>query len=131
MLLKIVVTLPAWASAGGGNGHLLPLVIGTKNQKFLEKPEVSKSIPINCFNACNDSLFVGITLILHKIQVHCSDVVMSSHFTHVRYFDCRDRFRNVRAYCSTVGLYCVTITWQQVKKVHFKFGSKCFGACGC
>jgi len=27
----------AWASAGGENGHLPPLAIETKNEKFLEK----------------------------------------------------------------------------------------------
>jgi len=28
-----------------------------------------------------------------------------------RSFVCRGRLRNLRADCSTVGLYCVTITW--------------------
>jgi len=33
-----------WASAGGGNGHLLPLVIGMRT-KMSRKPEVNSLIP--------------------------------------------------------------------------------------
>jgi len=67
-----------WASAGGGkNGHLRPLEIGIKNQKYKKKTEVSSLTPISWFNSCNDSLFAGMRLTLHKSQVHvmvsCSD----------------------------------------------------------
>jgi len=44
---------------------------------------------------------------------------MSLQFTHVPSFACRGGLRKWRADCSTVGLYCVTITWQQIFKVHF------------
>jgi len=37
------------------NGHLPPLEIEIKNQKFLEKAEVGILIPINWFDSCNDS----------------------------------------------------------------------------
>jgi len=51
------------------------LEIGIKNQIFREKPEVGILIPINWFDSCNHRLFAGVTLILHKSQVHCSDVM--------------------------------------------------------
>jgi len=41
---------------------------------------------------------------------------MSLQFTHVPTFACRGRLRKSRGDCSTVGLYCVTITWQQIFK---------------
>jgi len=41
---------------------------------------------------------------------------MSLQFTHVRSFVCRGGLRNSRTDFSTVGLYCVTITWQQICK---------------
>jgi len=53
------------------------LEIGIKNQIFLEKPEVCILIPIHLFDSCNDSVFAGMKLTLHKSQVHsyrlCSD----------------------------------------------------------
>jgi len=35
--------------------------------------------------------------------------------------------------CSAVGLYCVTITWQQIFKgsLTSRYGSRCFAACDC
>jgi len=42
---------------------------------------------------------------------------MSLQFTHVPYFACRGWLRKSRADCSTVGLHCVTITWQQIFKI--------------
>jgi len=41
---------------------------------------------------------------------------MSLQFTHVPSFACRGGLRKSRADCSTVGLCCVTITWQQICK---------------
>jgi len=61
----------SWASAGGQNGHLRPLKIGTKKQKFLEKGEISSLILISWVNSCNDRLFADMTLTLHKNQVNC------------------------------------------------------------
>ena len=56
----------------------------------------------------------------HNVQVPRSlcwcHAVMSLQFTHVPSFSCRDTLRNLRADCSIVGLYCVTITWQQILK---------------
>ena len=48
-----------------------PLEIGTKNQIFLEKPEVGILIPINWFDSCNDSFLP----------------VWNSHCTRVRFTD--------------------------------------------
>jgi len=42
--------------------------------------------------------------------------LMSLQYTHVRSFGCRGRLRNWKADCFMVGLYCVTITWQQIFK---------------
>jgi len=39
--------------------------------------------------------------------------VMSLQFTHVPLPTCIGRLRNLRADCSTIGLYCATITLQQ------------------
>ena len=42
--------------------------------------------------------------------------VMSLQFTHVPSFACWGRLRNLRADCSTVVLYYVTIIWQRIFK---------------
>jgi len=49
--------------------------IGTKNQIFLQKPEVGILILINWFDFCNDSFFAGMKLALHKSQVHSYSVM--------------------------------------------------------
>jgi len=48
-------------------------------------------------------------------QLSCH-AVMSLQFTHVPSFACRGELRKSRADCSAVGLYCVTIPWQQTCK---------------
>ena len=49
--------------------------LGNWEPKFSRKLDVSSSTPINWFISCNDSLFAGTTLTLHKSQVHCSGVM--------------------------------------------------------
>jgi len=39
---------------------------------------------------------------------------MSLAVHYIRFFACRSRLRNSGANCSTVGLCCVTIAWQQI-----------------
>jgi len=91
--------------------------IGIKKQIFLEKPEVGIFIPINWFGSCNDSLFAGMKLTLHKSQDHSlCHAVMGLQFTHVPSFACRAVLRKSRVDCSTVGLYHATIPWQQTCK---------------
>jgi len=51
-------------------------------------------------------------------QLSCH-AVMSLQFTHVPSFACGGGLRKWRADCSTVGLYCITITWQQICKGSF------------
>jgi len=103
--------------SGGQNGHFPPgnWGLGTKN---FHKPEVSNLIPITWFNSCKDGLF-GMTLTLAAQEpgslIWCY-AVMRLQFTHVCSFACRGRLRNLRADCSTVGLYCVTVTWQRIFK---------------
>jgi len=56
----------------------------------------------------------------HTAQAPASQLwchaVMSLQFTHVPSFACRNGLRKSRADCYTVGLYWVTITWQQIFK---------------
>jgi len=58
---------------------------------------------------------------------------MSLLFKHVSSFDCRGGLRKSRADCSTVGLYCVTIAWQEICKRSFYItvGSRRFVAWDC
>jgi len=44
----------------------------------------------------------------------CPPVAPGLEFTHVPSFACTGGLRKLRADCSTVGLYCITITWQQI-----------------
>ena len=92
--------------------------IGIKNQIFLEKAVVGIFIPINWFgSSCSDIFFAGTKLTLHKHQVHrLCHAVMSLQFTHVSSFACRGVLWKSRVDCSTVGLYRVTIPWQQTCK---------------
>jgi len=107
----------AWAFAVVQNGHLSNMEIGIKNQIFPEKPEVGIFIPINWFGSCSENFFAGMKLTLHKSQVHSlCHAVMSLQFTHVSSFACRGVLRKSRVDCSTVGLYRVTIPWQQTCK---------------
>jgi len=59
----------------GGNTRFSPswkLGLGTKN---VRKSEASISIPINRFISCNNTLFTGMALTLHKCQLHYSGVI--------------------------------------------------------
>jgi len=57
------------------------------------------------------------TLTLHKRQVHNYGVVQWwACRSLVRSFASRGRLQKVRAGCCTDGLYCITITWQQIFK---------------
>ena len=60
---------------GGKTGICPRLETGIKNQIFLEKTEVGMLIPINWFDSCNDSVFAGMKLTLHKSQVHSCSVM--------------------------------------------------------
>jgi len=105
----------------GRNGHLPPPGNWKQGPKFSRNPEISNLIPNNWFTSCIDSLFAGVTLVPQKRQVQswwCA--VMSLQFTLVPSFVCRGRLRKLRTACSTVGLYCITITWQQIFKGSFR-----------
>jgi len=58
-----------------GKTGISSLEIGIQNQIFLEKPEVGILIPNNWFDSCNDSIFAGMKLTLHKNQVHSYSVM--------------------------------------------------------
>jgi len=64
--------LQPWVSAWGlQNGHSPPWKLGLR-RKISGKREISNLILlISWVNSCNDSLFVNMTLTLHKSQVHC------------------------------------------------------------
>ena len=72
-------------------------------------------------------LLADMTFTLYKSQVHMlwCHAVMSLQFTCVRPFACRGRLENCPADCSTIGLYCVRITWQQM----FTSGYGCRQGC--
>jgi len=56
---------------GGKTGICLPRKLGPRT-KISGKREISNFILlISWVNSCNDSLFVNMTLTLHKSQVHC------------------------------------------------------------
>jgi len=80
---------------GGGKTSIYPLGNLDEESKASRKQEVSIVIPMNLFNSCIDSFFAGMTLTLHKIQRQVAKLATD---------------------CSIVGLYCVTITWQQIFK---------------
>jgi len=102
----------------GAKRSFAPLLeIGTKNQNFVENLKSGAQFRLNWFNFCIDSLFAGMTLTVHKKQVHCPGVVqwwVCSSLMSAALPVCRDKLRKLRAYCSTVGLYCETITWQRI-----------------
>jgi len=57
-------------------------------------------------------------------RTHCSGFMQLCTL-----FSLQRQVRKLRTDCSTVGLYCVTITWQQIFKVHFVAGVSL--ACDC
>ena len=110
--------------AWGQNGHLPPLwKLGLWTKHFWK----------NLKSASNSDLLIWFLqwqffcgYETHTAQESGSQLschaVMSLQFTHVPSFACGGGLRKWRADCSTVGLYCVTITWQQICK-----GSRCTG----
>jgi len=54
--------------------------------------------------------------------------VMSLQVTHIRPSPVAElgRLQSLWADCSIVSPYCVTITWQQIFKVHFKLRQQAF-----
>ena len=96
----------------GENEHLLPLEIGTKNQNCIENlTSAAQFLLID--------LSISMTVYLPLWRSICTWgrfavlVSRSGEFAGCA-FVCRGRLRNLRADCSTVGLYGGTITWQQI-----------------
>ena len=82
--------------------------------KISRKRKISTLILITRVNFCNDSLPIShshCTRVRLTARVTCSDE-LAIHLT--RFFACRGRLRNSGANYFTVGLFCVTITWQQI-----------------
>jgi len=53
-------------------------------------------------------------------------------YTHPRSFACQGRLRNLGKNCSTIGLYCVAITWQLIlQRFTPSCGNRCFAAFNC
>ena len=61
---------------------------------------------------CTQAKFT--VLVLCTAMMLWCHAVMSLQITPVRSYACRGRWSNLRAVCSTLGLYCVTTTWQQI-----------------
>jgi len=79
------------------------------------KPEVGNLIPIDLFNSCSysDSLFAGMTLTLHKSQVHirggCRGAIASLKLTKVTlftmiFYNSENSIRDIRPFCCP--LFC-------------------------
>ena len=102
------------ASAGGQNWHLSSPTNWDKETNMSRKREISSLIPIKWFNSCNDSLFANMTLTLHKSQVYFSGVMECWACSSPMSALCRGRLRNLLPDCSTLGVYCLTTTWQQI-----------------
>jgi len=64
-----------------------PLEIGAKNKKMFENLTSASPYRLRDLNSCNNNIFTGMALTLHKSQLHCSGV-MSLQFTHVHSFVC-------------------------------------------
>jgi len=113
----------SWASsAGEAKREIAPPGNCTKKQIFPKNPKSASWFRLN-------DLILAITFYL---------LVWHSHCTRVRFtvrVGCSDELavhsgpllrlqtqtlRNLRAYCSTVALCWVTITWQRISKVNFK-----------
>jgi len=93
------------------------LEIGAKNQNFVAILKSRAQFRLNWFNSCIDSLFAGMTPTMQKKQVHCPGVLQGwvcNSLMSAALPVCRGKLRNLRGDCSTVGLYCVTITWQWI-----------------
>jgi len=82
--------------------------------KFLKR-EISNLILISWVNSCNDSLFADMILTLRKSQVHCFDNMQLWACSSLNPLVCLERqVSKLAVNCSTIGLCCVTITWQQI-----------------
>jgi len=108
----------------GAKRAFSPLEIETKNENFLEKLklaaqfrsvylilEMAVYVPV-WHSHCTQARFI--VLVLCTVMMLWCYAVMSLQVTPVRSYACRGRWSNLRAVCSTVGLYCVTTTWQQI-----------------
>jgi len=112
-----VLCMCSWASAGGSKiGISPPLEIGTKDQNFFENLELAANFGVI-------HLIIALTVYLsvydtdhHTAQEPSSlfwcHAMMRLQFTRALSFACRSRLRTLLADCSTVGLYCATITRQ-------------------
>ena len=127
----------SWASAGGAKwAFSSPRKLGLR-KKIYRKPEVSSLIALNSLNSCNDILFAGMTLILHKSQFHCSGVMQC--------WACGSLMSApllVEAGCKTCEwiarlAYCwplmhnINITATNLQRNSWSYGSRRFAACDC
>ena len=103
---------------GRQNGHLPPLEIETKKQKFVENLKSAVQLRlVRLILAMTVWLPIWhshCTRLRFAIPVTCSDA-LALHL--IRFFACRGRLRNWGANCSTICLCCVTVTWQQIFEV--------------
>jgi len=90
----------------------LPWKLVTRT-KLCRKRQANSLIPIIWFSSCNNSLFSGMMLTLHKSQVHCSGVM--------QWRACNSLTLFAEASCETCKLIvlqlvfiCVTTTWQRI-----------------
>jgi len=100
-----------------GKTGICPLGNCDEEPKFSRKPQVSSLIPINWINSCDGNLFDSMSLTLQKSQIHrWCHAVINLQCTHTPSFTCKGRLQKLRVDCCAGGLFCVTITWQQIFK---------------
>jgi len=115
--------LLSWASAGGRNEHFPAPGNWDEKTKIFRKSEVGILIPINWFNFCNNTLFTGMALTLHKSQLHYSGVMQwwacSSLMTTPSSAESRCQLASALFYC------CPLLRWQWHGNESQRFNSSC------
>jgi len=103
---------PQWEQ----NGHLPPLEIETKDQNFFENMKLAAN-----FRVIHLIIAMTVYLSVYDTDNHTAQepdslfwchAMMRLQFARTLSFACRRTLRTLLADCSTVGLYCATITLQ-------------------
>jgi len=117
----------------GGNGRLPPWKLGLRTKSFqrtwsqqLNSDQLTYLLQsqIICRYGTHTAQEPGSLFWRHAVE--------NVEFTpYVRYFACKVRLQNLPANCSTVGVNCVPINWQQTFKGSLQVTVADFAACDC
>ena len=126
----------AWASAGRQNGHLPPWKLGFRTKYFWKNLKSASWFRLIWFlqwqftyryethtaQESGSQLQYSVMLWWALLFTYLPwwallfTYLPSLQFNHAPSFACRGGLRKSRVDCSTVGLHCVTIKWQQIRK---------------